>query len=211
MFDIHSDLCSLWVNHNHNQNDVLASNSKKHCSAHINKHHTPSMLEVGCRQLRRIDWAGRPICIFLFAFRPLGSSGHKPVLGGARAKRGYPLRGLRCEESATIHLLCCYRTIGLDARPTQRVAALCLAPRCSTSQTLPCAWAHFHSLTLAQTSSAPTAFRYRKMWLCWTHNPQLTGSPLALFSCVLILIASKFALKMLGNIFHIQQNMIRVT
>lgn len=109
---------------------MLASNSKKHCSAHINKHHTPSMLEVGCRQLRRIDWAGRPICIFLFAFRPLGSSGHKPVLGGARAKRGYPLRGLRCEESATIHLLCCYRTIGLDARPTQRVAALCLAPRC---------------------------------------------------------------------------------
>ncbi len=66
-------------------------------------HHTASVPEVGCRQLRRIDWAGRPICIFLFAFRRYAP----PAVGcrllrGRRAQRGYPLRGLRCTPSSTL-------------------------------------------------------------------------------------------------------------
>lgn len=53
-------------------------------SAHINLHHKASILEVGCRQLRRIDWAGRPICLFLFAFRNcVPPADDETVLGGA--------------------------------------------------------------------------------------------------------------------------------
>ena len=52
-------------------------------------HHTASVPEVGCRQLRRIDWAGRPICIFLFAFRRYAppAVGYR-LLRGRRAQRG---------------------------------------------------------------------------------------------------------------------------
>ena len=89
-FDFSSDWHSLCVNHNNNQNNVTYFEQIEHCSAHVNKHHMPSMLEVGCRQLRRIDWSERPICLFLFPFRPLGSSGQKTVFGGACAKRGSP-------------------------------------------------------------------------------------------------------------------------
>lgn len=90
-FDFSSDWHSLCVNHNNNQNNVTYFEQIEHCSAHVNKHHTPSMLEVGCRQLRRIDWAERPICLFLFAFRPLGSSGQKNRPRGRLREAQLPL------------------------------------------------------------------------------------------------------------------------
>lgn len=53
-------------------------------SAHTNSHHTASILEVGCRQLRRIYWAGRPICLFLLAFRCYAPpADDETILGGA--------------------------------------------------------------------------------------------------------------------------------
>lgn len=51
----------------------------------------------------------------------------KHILGAACAKRGSPLQGLRCESSGDVLILWRCRTIGLDARPTQRGAALRLA------------------------------------------------------------------------------------
>ncbi len=99
--------------------------------------------------------------LFLFAFRPVGLQRvNEFTLGGACAKHGHPLRGLHGEASSS------FTTCGTAAPSVwttdheQRVAALCLAPRCSTSQTLPCAWAHFQSRLLLHTSPAPTSISH---------------------------------------------------
>lgn len=99
--------------------------------------------------------------LFLFAFRPVGLQRvNKFTLGGACAKHGHPLRGLHGEASSS------FTTCGTAAPSVwttdhdQRVAALCLAPRCSTSQTLPCAWAHFQSRLLLHTSLAPSSISH---------------------------------------------------
>ena len=143
---------------------MLASNSKKHCSAHINKHHTPSMLEVGYRQLRCIDWAGRPICIFLLAFQSFALPADKKPSSGAPAQSAATLCA-GCVANCLRHFYSCAAAAPSGWTPdhSQRVAALHLAPRCSTSQTLPSARADFQSRSLLHTSSAPTAFRFRKM------------------------------------------------
>lgn len=64
---------------------------KANCSAHRNTYHTASILEVGCRQLRRIDWSGRPIYIFMIAFRIGDPPADKELSSGAPAQSAAPL------------------------------------------------------------------------------------------------------------------------
>lgn len=98
--------------------------------------------------------------LFLFAFRPAGLQRvNKFTLGGACAKHGYPLRGLHGEESPTLSICGATAPSAWTTDHTQRVAALCLAPRCSTSQTLTCAWAHFQSVCSFTPVWRPPAFR----------------------------------------------------
>lgn len=94
-------------------------------SAHINSHHTASILEVGCRQLRRIYWAGRPIRLFLFAFRRYAPpADDETILGGATQSAATLCECCVARCLATFLNLWRCRTIGLDDRPPQRVAAL---------------------------------------------------------------------------------------
>ena len=64
---------------------------KANCSAHRDTYHTASILEVGCRQLRRIDWSGRPIYLFMIAFRIGDPPADKELSSGASAQSAAPL------------------------------------------------------------------------------------------------------------------------
>ena len=104
--------------------------------------------------LTRLDAASVHSCLPFVAVLLQRTDEARPR--GRRAKRGSPLRGLRCESSATFSSCAATAPSGWTPDPPRGEPRFAWR-RGSASQHRPLAWARFRARSLAHSMSAPSA------------------------------------------------------